>query len=151
VCLESAASVLLFFSTEFCARDLPLIFRRAQTAASEIKTLTERKFMKLKMIIVSSIAVVALVIVGAACNHPSNESTPAGSTTNDAAAKDAKPYPFDTCLVDGMKLGSMGNPYVFVYRGQEIKFCCADCKPTFLKDPDTYMKKIQDAEAAAPK
>src|SRR5580658_2376822 len=43
------------------------------------------------------------------------------SATNNAAAEDAKPYPFDTCLVDGMKLGSMGDPYVFVYQGQEIK------------------------------
>jgi YHS domain-containing protein len=50
-----------------------------------------------------------------------------------------------------MKLGSMGDPYVFAYQGQEIKFCCPDCKPEFLKDPDKYMKKIQDAEAAAQK
>jgi YHS domain-containing protein len=64
------------------------------------------------------------------------------SATNNAAAKDAKPYPFDTCLVDGMKLGSMGDPYVFVYQGQVIKFCCADCKPVFLKDPKKYMRKI---------
>jgi YHS domain-containing protein len=73
------------------------------------------------------------------------------SATNNPAAEDAKakPYPFDTCLVDGMKLGSMGDPYVFVYQGQEIKFCCSSCKPEFLKDPDKYMKKIQDAEAAA--
>ena len=77
-----------------------------------------------------------------------NESS---SKTNNAATKDAKPYPFDTCLVDGMKLGSMGNPYVFVYQGQEIKFCCADCKPVFLKDPEKYLKKIQDAETAATK
>jgi YHS domain-containing protein len=75
------------------------------------------------------------------------------SATNNATAADAKPkpYPFDTCLVDGMKLGSMGDPYVFVYQGQEIKFCCADCKPIFLKDPDNYMKKIQDADAASKK
>jgi len=74
------------------------------------------------------------------------------SATNNAAA-DAKPkpYPFDTCLVDGMKLGSMGDPYVFVYQGQEIKFCCAGCKPDFLKDPEKYMKKIQDAETAVTK
>ena len=68
--------------------------------------------------------------------------------TNNPTAVDAKarPYPFDTCLVDGMKLGSMGNPYVFVYQGQEIKLCCSDCKPVFLQDPDKYLKKIQDAE-----
>ena len=69
------------------------------------------------------------------------------SATNNAAAGDAKPYPFDTCVVDGMKLGSMGDPYVFVYQGQEIKFCCSSCKPIFLQDPDKYLKKIQDAEA----
>jgi Heavy metal binding domain len=47
--------------------------------------------------------------------------------TNSASSTKAKPrpYPLDTCLVDGMKLGSMGPPYVFAYKGQEIKFCCA--------------------------
>jgi hypothetical protein len=77
----------------------------------------------------------------AATNAPSNG-------TNNPAAADVKsrPYPFDTCLVDGMKLGSMGNPYVFVYQGQEIKLCCSDCKPVFVQDPDKYLKKIQDAE-----
>lgn len=77
---------------------------------------------------------------GAATNAPS-------STTNGAAADEAKPkpYPLDTCIVDGMKLGSMGEPYVFVYQGQEVKFCCASCKPVFLQDPDKYLKKIQDA------
>jgi hypothetical protein len=59
-----------------------------------------------------------------------------------------KPYPFDTCLVDGMKLDSMGGPCAFVYQGQEIKLCCPACKPVFLKDPAKYMKKIQDARAA---
>jgi YHS domain-containing protein len=72
------------------------------------------------------------------------------SATNNGAAKDAKPYPFDTCLVDGMKLGSMGDPYVFVYHGQEIKFCCSGCKPIFLKDPDKYLKKIRDAVERIP-
>jgi YHS domain-containing protein len=85
-------------------------------------------------------------------NAVATNNTPS-STTNNATADDTKPkpYPFDICLVDGMKLGSMGDPYVFVYQGQEIKFCCAGCKPDFLKDPDKYMKKMQDAETAATK
>jgi YHS domain-containing protein len=78
-------------------------------------------------------------------NDAVTNSTP-DNGTNAAAAK---PYPFNTCLVDGMKLGSMGTPYVFVYQGQEIKFCCADCKPEFLKDPDKYLKKIQEAQASS--
>jgi YHS domain-containing protein len=57
------------------------------------------------------------------------------------------PYPLDACLVCGMKLGSMGEPYVFVYKGQEIKVCNKSEKADFDKDPDKYMKKLVDAEA----
>jgi YHS domain-containing protein len=79
-----------------------------------------------------------------ATNNPSSR-----ATNHTAAAKGTpRPYPLDTCVVDGMKLGSMGDPYVLVYEGQEIKFCCANCQPVFLKDPAKYLKKIQDAEAA---
>jgi YHS domain-containing protein len=82
-----------------------------------------------------------LEAVYASTNAPSNG-------TNSLVTADAKtkPYPLDTCLVDGMKLGSMGAPYVFVYQGQEIKLCCLDCKPIFLQDTNKYLKKIQDAE-----
>lgn len=68
--------------------------------------------------------------------------------TNSAAVK---PYPLDYCLVSGKKLGVMGKPVVINYQGQEIKFCCPDCPPKFKKDPDKYIKKLQDAEAAARK
>lgn len=80
----------------------------------------------------------------------SNATTNAPSPgTNSTAATDNKSvaYPFDTCIVDGMKLDSMGGPYVFVFQGQEIKMCCANCKPAFLQNADAYMKKIHDAEA----
>ena len=46
-----------------------------------------------------------------------------------------------------MKLGEMGKPYVFVYKGQEIKVCDKSEKADFDKDPDKYMKKLADAEA----
>ncbi len=72
--------------------------------------------------------------------------------TNSAAAN-AKPvpYPLDTCIISGDKLGEMGPPVVFIYQtngiNQEIKFCCPSCKPKFLADPDKYMKIIREAEA----
>ena len=64
------------------------------------------------------------------------------------------PYPLDTCVVSGDKLGGdMGKPIVFIYRtngiNQEIKFCCSDCPPKFQANPDKYMKIIKDAEAKA--
>ena len=73
--------------------------------------------------------------------------------TNSTASSKPVPYPLDTCVVSGDKLGGdMGPPIVFIYSNgvvnQEIKFCCPDCKPKFLKDPDKYMKIIRDAEAA---
>lgn len=84
----------------------------------------------------------------ATTNAPSSSTNTPSRNTNSATTADTQPksYPLDTCVVDGMKLGSMGDPYVFVYQGQEIKLCCEGCKPEFLKDPDKYLKKIQDAE-----
>ena len=61
----------------------------------------------------------------------------------------AKPYPLDTCIVSGEKLGGDASmkPYSFVYEGQEIKLCCQGCLKDFKKEPATYLKKL----AAAPK
>jgi len=65
----------------------------------------------------------------------------------DAKAAKPKSYPLDTCLVCGMKLGDMGKPYVFVYKGQEIKVCDKSEKADFDKTPDKFMKKLAEAEA----
>ena len=66
---------------------------------------------------------------------------------DDARAKQAaeaapRPYPLETCIVSGGQLGSMGEPVSRVYKGQEVKFCCAGCIPSFESDPDKYMKKL---------
>lgn len=52
-----------------------------------------------------------------------------------------------TCPVSGDKLGTdMGPPYVFVYKGQQVKLCCSGCKKDFDKAPDKYMKLIRAAD-----
>jgi YHS domain-containing protein len=73
-----------------------------------------------------------------------------GSSAGSADAK-AKPDMLKTCPVSGNKLGEMGDPYVFVYQGQEVKMCCPNCKKDFAKDPAKYLKKIQDAAATPQK
>ena len=80
----------------------------------------------------------------------------ADGTNSVAAAAKPVPYPLKTCVVSGDKLGGdMGEPIVFVYQdkakgiNQEIKFCCQMCKPTFLAEPDKFMKIIKEAEAKA--
>lgn len=54
----------------------------------------------------------------------------------------AKPYPLDVCIVSGEKLGSMGEPVVYVHEGQEVKFCCKNCAPDFKKEPAKYLVKL---------
>ena len=48
-----------------------------------------------------------------------------------AADQAPKPYALDYCVFSGDKLGAMGKVKSEVYEGQEIKFCCNDCKKTF--------------------
>jgi len=60
-----------------------------------------------------------------------------------------KPYTLKTCPVSGDKLGEMGDPYVFVQDGREIKLCCKNCLKDFKKDSAKYIKKIEKAEAEA--
>jgi YHS domain-containing protein len=75
----------------------------------------------------------------------------AAPLTGFAADKAAPLIPdkLTTCPVSGDKLGEMGKPFVFEYKGQEIKLCCKNCKKDFDKDPATYIKKIRAADKAA--
>jgi|SRR5579859_7627050 len=69
----------------------------------------------------------------------------------DSAKAKARPDLLTTCPVSGDKLGEMGDPYVFVYKGQEVKLCCPNCKKDFDKEPAKYLKKIQEAAAKSQK
>ena len=60
----------------------------------------------------------------------------------DANADD---YPLDTCPVTGAKLGAMGKPVIYNYKGREIRFCCNGCPKKFEKDAATYLKKMDEA------
>jgi hypothetical protein len=60
------------------------------------------------------------------------------------------PYPLDSCIVSGEKLGSMGDPIVKVYDGREVRFCCSGCVKKFEADKAGYLAKI-DAKAGSGK
>ena len=70
---------------------------------------------------------------------------------DDKKADKPKPYPLKTCVVSDEKLGEMGEPYVFVHEGQEIKLCCKSCQKDFKKDPAKYLKKVSAADKSAKK
>jgi YHS domain-containing protein len=79
----------------------------------------------------------------------------AATTAVTARAEDKKDAPIPdrmtTCPVSGDKLGEMGKPYVFEYKGHEVKLCCPDCKKDFDKDPAKYMTKVEAADKDAKK
>ena len=64
------------------------------------------------------------------------------------AKTSGKPYPLATCVVSDEKLGSMGDPYVFVHEGQQIKLCCDGCLKDFKKEPAKYLAKLTAAPPA---
>ncbi len=74
----------------------------------------------------------------------------AGDQPTEGKAK-VKPYTLKTCIISGDKLGEMGKPYVFEYKGREIKLCCKNCLKDFNENPAKYVKKIEEAEAKAKK
>ncbi len=54
-----------------------------------------------------------------------------------------KPYPLDTCIVSGNKLGTMGKVVVRSHEGQQIKFCCKPCVKKFDANPAKYLSKLK--------
>ena len=58
------------------------------------------------------------------------------------AEEPASGYPLTTCVVSGMRLGSMGAPYVHKVGDTEVRFCCKACLPKFEKNPEGYLKKL---------
>lgn len=63
-----------------------------------------------------------------------------------AAAVQKDAYPLDTCPVSGAKLGSMGKGATYTVKGQEIRLCCEGCIAAVKKDPEKYLKMIEDAK-----
>jgi hypothetical protein len=92
-----------------------------------------------------TVATLVLLAVTPALVHSADTNSPSSSTN-----AVVKPYPLDYCLVSGDKIGGdMGKPIVMVYKGQEMKFCCSDCPPKFKKNPEKYMKMLDEAEKKA--
>jgi len=87
--------------------------------------------------------VVAALSLAASKAETAASTLPAAVASPAIAPSTAKPYPLDTCLVSGEKLGEMGKPFEIVYEGQQIKFCCKSCAPKFAKDPAKYLSKLK--------
>jgi YHS domain-containing protein len=57
-------------------------------------------------------------------------------------AEDAKNKNCPVSKLDEKKDEAAGNDDLAVYKGKVVHFCCPDCGPSFVKDPDKYMKAM---------
>ena len=49
------------------------------------------------------------------------------------------------CPVSGEKVGGMGPVVQHEYKGKVYNFCCAGCVETFKKDPEKYIKIVEES------
>lgn len=97
--------------------------------------------MKNARILITAAAAFA-VLLSAPLRAEGDKQPPKGGDTKEKK-ETVKPYKLTTCIVSDEKLGAMGEQFVFVYQGQEIKLCCEGCKKKFDKDPAKYLKKLE--------
>ena len=89
------------------------------------------------MNIISKLGVISTLTLGAFIS--SCATSPSGAAVTSSSVK---PYTKSVCIVTDNKLGSMGTPVTKVYKGQEVKFCCAPCVKRFDANPDKYLAKL---------
>lgn len=51
-------------------------------------------------------------------------------------------YTFDSCVVSGAPLGSMGEPVELVAGTTLVRFCCDSCLPKFRANPDKFLAQL---------
>ncbi len=55
----------------------------------------------------------------------------------------------DKCIVSGEAFGGeMGEPISIEHNGRTIRLCCKSCVRKFKKDPEKYLKLLDEAEKA---
>ncbi|HMP89696.1 MAG TPA: hypothetical protein PJ991_05820 [Kiritimatiellia bacterium] len=110
----------------------------------------------MKLRVYLNMAVVLLSATALAYSTFANEEPHTADTTTAAVdnAEAVAAYPLTTCVVSGDKLedGDMGPPinYIFKQEGKPdrlVRLCCKGCIKDFKKDPDKYLKIIDDAAA----
>ncbi len=80
-------------------------------------------------------------------DHTKHQTEAAASLPTDQGeiSRIGDPWPLDTCVVSGGKLGSMGDPIIMLHEGREVRFCCKGCIGTFEKDPAKFLSKADKA------
>jgi len=104
------------------------------------------------MLMLAAVLAVALGAMAVGCKNE-----PAPKAGEKAAPKSETPAKADASATPAAEIAQklcpvMGNkidPKIYVdYNGRRIYFCCAMCPPEFKKDPEKYIKKVDEQLAA---
>lgn len=72
----------------------------------------------------------------------------APETAPAAAGAAAETVAQTVCPVSGEELGSMGDTITATHAGRTVQLCCKSCVKKFNADPEKYLAKLDDPDAA---
>lgn len=81
------------------------------------------------------------------CGHGSegHQTAQAGEAISQPAAKEPVNVGNKICPVSGEEVGKGGmQPATYEYQGKIYNFCCPACVDEFKKDPEKYIKKVEE-------
>jgi YHS domain-containing protein len=85
--------------------------------------------------------VLAAIIMSAVLAYAQDQQTQAPATGTSQEAVNAGN---DICPVSGDKVGQGMEKATYEYEGKIYNFCCAVCIGDFKKDPEKYIKKVEE-------
>ena len=98
--------------------------------------------------------ILLMAIVLAILSLAGNQAVKAQDVSNEAKETPELSMPQDAgnkfCPVRGEKIDEK-TKVTYEYEGKTYNFCCAFCVDEFKRDPQKYLKKMEEQEQAAPK
>ncbi len=88
--------------------------------------------------------VLASGLIAAAAGGEAQETSATAAASRASTSSLQASYP-DLCVVSDEKLGSMGAAHTVQHNGRTVKFCCKACVAEFDKDPEKYLRKLDEA------
>ena len=103
--------------------------------------------MKLKLIITIAIAGLGVFLLGSPVYAEGPEAMDEGQLTAEVTESGAIKVGNKLCPISKEKVGEMGEVVEYEYNGKIYNFCCKMCLKDFEKDPEKYVKIVEEMMA----
>lgn len=96
--------------------------------------------MKMNLVVVCALFALPLAACGKKAASPAAPAAAASAIGNDPAVPKLAVGTAAKCPVTGEAFTVKDSTVQVTYNGKRYAFCCADCQPTFAKEPAKYAK-----------